>query len=385
MEHLSSVSPWNAVSVIVLLIVALSILQGARRGATGSARQLYGFVSEGAAAAAALYLAWKGMGLLSPVLRAWLIGRDIAIPNRELSMWAQMYYTFVTSLRDFSLMRSTLVFLVLYGFVKGLLAHFVLPVLDRAVASSGRSREGTGTARRASAWTSVPAGALIGGITGAGRALIFIAGVLVYTTLFPDSPVAAYASQSSLYQRGAKDVIGPLTGRMLDKLPVLAGSVEDEFNQILKRKYEVLDARIPEDIAAAAQEITARKTTDEEKAKALYQWVGTRVKYDWEKVRLYEEERVWKEQTPEDTYKTRTGVCIDYSRLYAVMARAVGLEVKVVTGLGSDGRGGLGSHAWNEVYLAESGSWVPLDSTWVSSGGNWFNPADFNDTHIKES
>jgi transglutaminase-like putative cysteine protease len=157
------------------------------------------------------------------------------------------------------------------------------------------------------------------------------------------------------------------------------------MDQILKRKYEVLDAHVPEDVASAALEITAGKETDEEKAKALYQWVGTRVKYDWEKVRLYEEKRIWKEQTPEDTFTTRTGVCIDYSRLYASMARTVGLDVKVVTGLGSDGRGGTGSHAWNEVYLAEKQTWVPLDSTWVSSGGNWFNPADFYKTHIKEA
>lgn len=56
------------------------------------------------------------------------------------------------------------------------------------------------------------------------------------------------------------------------------------------------------------------------------------------------------------------------------MARSIGLEVRVVTGLGYDGRGGYGPHAWNEVYLNDSSKWVPLDSTWVSSGGNWFNP-----------
>lgn len=94
--------------------------------------------------------------------------------------------------------------------------------------------------------------------------------------------------------------------------------------------------------------------------------------------------KIWKEQTPEETYATRKGVCIDYSRLYAVMARSIGLEVKVVTGLGYDGRGGYGPHAWNEVYLNDSSKWVPLDSTWVSSGGNWFNPPNFNQTHIRE-
>lgn len=381
MESLAALTGWNAVSAILLLIVAVSVLQGARRGASGSAKQLFELVTEGAATAAALYLAWRSMVLLSPVIRDWLVGLGIVIPNRELPVYAQMYYTIVTGLRDFSLMRSAVLLIVLYGFMKGLANRYVLPLLDRWAAEvAGRNSGGAGIS-----WTSVPAGALIGAVTGAGRALLFIAGVLIYTSLFPDSPVNAYASRSALYQKGAKEVIGPLTGQVLAKLPVFTGSVQEEFNQILRRKYEVLDAHVPDDIAAAAQEITARKTTDEDKAKALYQWVGTRVRYDWEKVRLYEEERFWKEQTPEDTFRTRSGVCIDYSRLYAVMARSVGLDVKVVTGLGSDGRGGMGSHAWNEVYLPDTGGWVPLDSTWVSSGGNWFNPSDFYDTHVKDA
>jgi len=358
------------------------VLQGAKRGASGSARQLYSIVTEGAATIAALFLAWRGMRLLSPVVRDWLLGLGMEIPNRELSALMQLYYTLATGLRDFSLMRSAVLFILLYGFLKGILNGVILPMLDRmfhAVGSGGEGGAASGS------WASAPVGALLGGLTGAGRALLFIAGVLVYTALFPNSPVSAYASQSALYQTGARQVIEPLTGEMLARLPVFTESVEEEFNQVLRRKYEVLDARIPEDIAAAAQEITAKKATDEEKARALYQWVGTRVKYDWEKVRLYEEERIWKEQTPEETFATRTGVCIDYSRLYAVMARSVGLEVKVVTGLGSDGRGGMGPHAWNEVFLASRGEWVPLDSTWVSSGGNWFNPASFYDTHVKEA
>jgi hypothetical protein len=66
------------------------------------------------------------------------------------------------------------------------------------------------------------------------------------------------------------------------------------------------------------------------------------------------------------------------------MARTVGLNVKVVTGLGYDGQGGYGPHAWNEVYLSQQKQWIPLDSTWRSSGGDWFNPPKFNETHIRE-
>lgn len=372
---------WNGITVIVVLIVVLSVFQGARRGGSGTARQLFFMATEGAATIIALYLAWRTTELISPWLSRWLVGLDIKIPDHKLSVFAQGYYTLITSFRDFPLLRGSAVFIVMYGLLKGGISRLAFPLLDQwLIPKSGRG----GYEERRS-WTNAPAGAVIGAVVGSGRAFLFIAGVLLYASLFPDSSVGAYASRSVVYQKSAERVLAPIADRVLARLPVIAQSVQEEFNQILRRKYEVLDANVPADIALAAQELVAGKETDEEKARALYQWVGTRIEYDWEKVRLYEEESIWKEQTPEDTFLTRMGVCIDYSRLYAVMARSVGLEVKVVTGLGSDGRGNMGPHAWNEVYLTEEEQWVPLDSTWVSSGRNWFNPDDFYDTHIKEA
>ena len=84
--------------------------------------------------------------------------------------------------------------------------------------------------------------------------------------------------------------------------------------------------------------MTKNAGSDEKKARALYDWVGTRIAYDWDKADNYEEHGIWKEQTPTETFDTRKGVCIDVARLYAVMARAAGLEVRVVTGLGATGR-----------------------------------------------
>ncbi|GJM78626.1 hypothetical protein HMSSN139_11220 [Paenibacillus sp. HMSSN-139] len=145
----------------------------------------------------------------------------------------------------------------------------------------------------------------------------------------------------------------------------------------------MIDANIPESIELAAAEVAKGADTDEEKARRLYDWVGTRVSYDYDKVKDYEEKGIWHEQTPQMTFDTKRGVCIDYSRLYAVMARSLGLQVKVVTGLGYDGQGGYGPHAWNEVYLSEKNAWIPLDSTWAKSG-DWFNPPAFNETHVPD-
>ncbi|MDF2935312.1 MAG: cysteine protease [Paenibacillaceae bacterium] len=371
---------WNWITIILTAVLGLSVLQGVKRGAAGSSRQLLALGLEAAGTAISILVAWRLAQWASPRAGDWLISLDIVVPTGELNVWQQLYYTFITSLRDFSLMRGTILFVIAYSGIKGLLNRIALPLLNVRLGNSLRS-----SGQTAPQWVSAAAGGAVGVAIGAVRGLVVIAALMVVAALFPDSSISGQAAQSPLYRQGSERVITPLTGNMLSRLPVFTQSVQAEMDQILKRKYEVLDAHVPEDVASAALEITAGKETDEDKAKALYQWVGTRVKYDWEKVRLYEEKRIWKEQAPEDTFLTRTGVCIDYSRLYASMARSVGLEVKVVTGLGSDGRGGTGSHAWNEVYLSEKQAWVPLDSTWVSSGGNWFNPADFYKTHIKEA
>ncbi|CAG7616360.1 hypothetical protein PAESOLCIP111_01897 [Paenibacillus solanacearum] len=374
---------WNWITVMISVVMIASVVQGLVRGASSSARRLLLMVMEGAVTVVSLFLAWKLSSWLSPMLQAFLIGLNIVIPSEALGFWKQLYYTLITAIRDFSLLRFSLLFVLGYGAIKQIVYRIVDPVLDRWEAlRSDRSKLGEGTPSLLSSLI----GGVLGAVTGLGRGMVMIAALFVVTTLFPQTPAAGYIQASSIYQKGAKEVIEPAAGEFISsRLPVFTRAVEQEFANILQRKYEVLDAKVPPDIALAAKEVAAGAKTDEEKAKLLYRWVGTRVKYDWDKVKLYEEQRIWKEQTPEETFHSKKGVCIDYSRLYAVMARSVGLEVKVVTGLGYDGRGGYGPHAWNEVYLSESNEWVPLDSTWVASGGNWFNPPNFKDTHIKET
>lgn len=381
----NTLSSWNWITVLLAATWILSVVQGLLRGASSSARHLMLLVSEGIATVLGILLAWKLASWLSPQIQAWLTAQRVQIPAETLGLGQQIYYTLVTSLRDFSLLRFGLVFVVGYAVIKQLIYRLIDPLVDIWMAKS-MSRGARVERRGAPTVFSSLIGGVIGALTGAGRGLMLVAALFVVTTLFPQTEAAKYIQASELYQKGANGVIRPVTGDFLaSQLPVFTRAVENEFSQILQRKYEVLDANIPNDISAAAKEVTAKGQTDEEKAKLLYKWVGTRVTYDWDKVNLYEQKRIWKEQTPEETFATKKGVCIDYSRLYAVMARSVGLQVKVVTGLGYDGRGGYGPHAWNEVYLSDKGTWVPLDSTWVASGGNWFNPPNFNETHIREA
>lgn len=370
----------NLISIGIVILVVASIVQGFLRGASGSAQSFLFFAAEGVITIISVLAAWRLGEWISPVIRDALIAKNIGIPNVDMGFLQQGYYTFITGIRDFPLLRSGTLFLIGYTAVKQLLywlwRQFIFKTrwFDRPLQK----------VERHPLWSSGVGGG-IGAIIGTGRALMLIAALFVFTALFPQSEFARYVQASGIYMQGATQVIAPFSGDFLEKqLPVLTKAVEQEYKKILQRKYEVVDAKIPADIAEAAKQITAGKTDDEAKARALYQWVGTRIQYDWGKVELYERERIWKEQTPEDTFATREGVCIDYSRLYAVMARSVGLDVKVVTGQGYDGRGSYGPHAWNEVYLSAKQAWVPLDSTWVSSGANWFNPPNFDNTHIRD-
>ncbi|OXS53309.1 cysteine protease [Cohnella sp. CIP 111063] len=367
----------NFVTWALLSIIALSLYQGIRRGASGSVRRLASFLGETLLTVLAVVLAAIAASELSPRLQEWLAERSIARPSPDSSALSQFFYTAVTGLRDLPLLRFAALFLIVHTLVRlvaGLAARALLP--GPASSSAFPSSSGGAVSRAA--------GGALGAALGAGRALLITAALFAYCALLPQGPLTDYIQQSGLYREVAAQIIRPAAGDVLEeRLPVFAKAMSGELDQLWQKRYDVIDAELPEDIVQAALTVTKDREGDRAKARALYDWVGTRISYDDDKVRAYEDLGEWREQNPETTFVTRKGVCIDYSRLYASMARAVGLDVRVVTGLGYDGRGGYGAHAWNEVYSTEEKRWIPLDSTWAKTG-NWFDPPGFADTHIRQ-
>ncbi|MFF2480789.1 transglutaminase domain-containing protein [Paenibacillus sp. NPDC058071] len=380
-------STLEPIAIVVLLLLLGSLLQGMRRGASGSAKRLFFFLWDAVSLVVCLLVAWKAAGALSSPAAEWLT-RAVQVPEGALSGWQNYWYTLVTGLRDFSLLRFAVLFLLTYVLLRLIVSALLTPLAGLLLAGTGRQRsEGRHAASviPGSRAASRAAGAALGAVHGAGRAFVFIAVLFVYVSLVPNGWLVGDIKKSPLYNEAAA-VLEPVAGDILaGQGPVLAEAVQAEFRKVLQRKYELIDANIPDDIGQAALEVTKGKSDEEAKARALYDWLGTRIAYDWDKANNYVEQGVWKEQTPSDTFRTRIGVCIDTARLYAVMARAAGLDVRVVTGLGADGRGGYGPHAWNEVRVGgENGFWIPLDATWASSG-DWFNPPGFDKTHIREA
>ncbi len=102
-----------------------------------------------------------------------------------------------------------------------------------------------------------------------------------------------------------------------------------------------------------AQELTAGSPDSWEAARRLSRWVAEEIGYD-----------IPGGASARNTYDVREGECGAHSRLMAAFCRGVGIPARVVWGCMyvSNLGGSFGQHAWNEVYMGESG-WVPVDTT----------------------
>lgn len=110
-----------------------------------------------------------------------------------------------------------------------------------------------------------------------------------------------------------------------------------------------------------AEELTKDAKTDKEKATLIYQYVTKNIQYDNQKASSVATGYI---PTIDSTLQTSTGICYDYSALYAGMLRSVGIPTKMLMGYKSDMQE---YHAWNEVYLKETNQWVVIDTTYDSA------------------
>ncbi|MBE6070824.1 MAG: transglutaminase domain-containing protein [Clostridium butyricum] len=135
-------------------------------------------------------------------------------------------------------------------------------------------------------------------------------------------------------------------------------------------------------IEKKAEKITKDAKNDREKAKKLYSWIGANIEYDNNKAdKILNTKEEVLESGAIYAFRDRSGVCFDYACLYVAMARSINLKVRLVIGEAYDGNQYV-SHAWNEVYLADEGIWIKIDTTFYI-GGNYFDSDNF-DKHISK-
>ncbi len=120
----------------------------------------------------------------------------------------------------------------------------------------------------------------------------------------------------------------------------------------------------------------------QDKARAIFAWIGTHIRYDYVKFmrgdnhftvvnsspeavaqQIQQQEDV---QLPNATFKSRKGICAEYSFLYKKMCTIAGVECVVINGLAkhlSKRINNLG-HAWNAIRIRDK--WYLIDATWGS-------------------
>ena len=102
-----------------------------------------------------------------------------------------------------------------------------------------------------------------------------------------------------------------------------------------------------------ANEICADCDTDEEKVKAIYEWMIRNFEYDYECEPIVQCFNVRK------TLSARKGICYDFSHLFAALCRSQNIPCYVVDGDKRDNA--QYHHTWNRVCF--DGSWWDIDVT----------------------
>lgn len=136
-----------------------------------------------------------------------------------------------------------------------------------------------------------------------------------------------------------------------------------------------------EEIINTAREITKSCSNDLEKARTIYDWVTDNIQFDYDKLLRHKNGQYDNEYGALNTINSGKGVCYDYATLAAALCRSLGLRAKVAEGDLNNGPL-KGFHAWNEIYIGESNSWISIDTTLgATNGEDYFNFRDDEKTY----
>lgn len=109
-----------------------------------------------------------------------------------------------------------------------------------------------------------------------------------------------------------------------------------------------------------SHEITQNCATNLEVVQQVYSWIAGNITYDTDKANALAGSNVDYIPSPDETLQSRTGICYDYASLAAAMLRANGIPTKLIKGDVLAGDAGSVYHAWNMVWLEETG-WIAVE------------------------
>lgn len=221
----------------------------------------------------------------------------------------------------------------------------------------------------------------------------------VVSIFYTNESFNRYLESSKTYNYLCKKVVIPVTNsKLARKLPDI---INNSFKIVVKENSYGKDSsdkningktivyyngvtlnegvRSNKQIDSFAKDLVDKQSTQKEKAKILYNWIGSNISYDHDKAYkvLNNEFDVKSGAIP--TFQSKKGICFDYACLYVAMCRANEIKVRLITGQGFNGVSWV-SHAWNQVYIKEENKWINIDTTFYK-GGNYFNSKRFDLDH----
>jgi transglutaminase-like putative cysteine protease len=107
-----------------------------------------------------------------------------------------------------------------------------------------------------------------------------------------------------------------------------------------------------------AKELTQDIQGDEQKIKTIYEYLIKNYSFDYEVLDSLSHDYL---PDIEKTFRSKKGICYDFSSLFASMLRSIGIPAKLVKGYGDKVEG---YHAWNEVYLQDTEQWLLIDTSY---------------------
>ncbi|MGH4124909.1 MAG: transglutaminase domain-containing protein [Clostridium sp.] len=210
-----------------------------------------------------------------------------------------------------------------------------------------------------------------------------------------------YLEESQLYNYISKEVVIPLTNSKLAKqLPnivnnsfkiVVKETSEKEPN--VKNKQKVITyyngvtleqgVQSNNEIDKFAINLVQNKNATREKAKLIYNWVGSEIVYDDAKANRVLNNDLEVKSGAIPTFDSKSGICFDYACLLVAMCRANNIKVRIITGQGFNGNNWV-SHAWNQIYIEDEKKWINVDPTFLI-GGDYFDSKRFVIDHKEEN
>ncbi|MDD2215605.1 MAG: transglutaminase-like domain-containing protein [Eubacteriales bacterium] len=129
-------------------------------------------------------------------------------------------------------------------------------------------------------------------------------------------------------------------------------------NQVFLQSVQGIEWNESMDAIIMAGNLTDGLINDEEKVKAIYEYIVSNIKYDFTK-----KNKITSDYLPQidEIYQESGGICYDFSSIMAGMLRSVGIPAKLIKGYSKNA---TSYHSWNEVYINDN--WIVMDASYDS-------------------